>query len=48
MGVKCEVHYLVFTTDVEVDFVLLHSSQYFGSSGARPALPMGVVPEAIV
>jgi hypothetical protein len=48
MGVKCRVHYLVFTTDDKVEFLLLHSSQVFESSGARPTLPMGVAPEAIV
>jgi hypothetical protein len=29
MGVKCRVLYLVFTTDDEVEFLLLHSSQVF-------------------
>jgi hypothetical protein len=48
MGVKCRVLYLVFTTDDEVKFLLLHSSQVFESSGARTGLPMGVAPEAIV
>jgi hypothetical protein len=48
MGVKCRVHYLVFTTDDEVEFLLLHSSRVFESSVARSALPMGVAPKAIV
>jgi hypothetical protein len=39
MGVKYQVYYLVFATDVEISSLL---------SGARPALPMGVAPKAIV
>jgi hypothetical protein len=48
MGVKFQVHYLVFTTNDEVDFLLLHNSREFSTSGARQALLMRVAPKAIV
>jgi hypothetical protein len=48
MGVKCRVHYPVFITDDEVEFLLLHNSWVFKSSGVRPALLMRLAPEAIV
>jgi hypothetical protein len=45
MGVKCRVHYLVFTTDDEVEIFLLCTCWYLSTSGARSA--MGVAREAI-
>jgi hypothetical protein len=52
MGVNVEFMFLVFTTDngFKIFFLDLYflSSQSNSSSGARPALPMGVVPEAMV
>jgi hypothetical protein len=52
MGVNVEFMFLVFTTDngLKIFFLALYllSSQGNSSSGARPALPMGVAPKAMV
>jgi hypothetical protein len=47
MGVKCGVYYLMFTTDHEVDFLLLHESQYLQFIECAISAPDGVAPEAI-
>jgi hypothetical protein len=50
MGVNVEFIYLVFATDKGVKTLLLCLVvvKVIFPSGARPALPMGVVPEAMV
>jgi hypothetical protein len=47
MGVKCRVYYLMFTTDHEVDFLLLHESQYLQFIECAISAPDGVASEAI-
>jgi hypothetical protein len=44
MGVKCRVHYLVFTTDDEVDFLLLQNSRIFFNIGCARSAPDGSSP----
>jgi hypothetical protein len=47
MGVKSEFICLIFLT-MKSMILLIHNQYFPSSSGARPVLPMGVAPEAIV
>jgi hypothetical protein len=44
MGVTCRGYYLVFATNDEVDFLLLHDSQYLLIIGCAISAPDGSSP----
>jgi hypothetical protein len=48
MGVKCRVHYLVFTTDDEVQFLLFHCSQQLSIIGCTTSTPDGSSPRGYI